>query len=77
MKHYNSFYIGTSRYFTHRGIEDFVERFGPHKFLFSTKMPYNAGGGPVSQLIYTEISDDDKALIAGGNLRRLLGNISG
>ena len=75
MKHYNSFYIGTSRYFIHRGIEDFVERFGSHKFLFGTKMPYNAGGGPVSQLTYAEISDEDKALIAGGNLRKLLDDI--
>ena len=75
MKHYNSLYIETSRFLSHRGIEDFVERFGPIKLLFSTKMPYNAGGGPVSQLTYAEISDEDMALIAGGNLRKLLGDI--
>ena len=30
-------------------------------------------GGPIAQIVYAEMPDSTKALIAGGNLARLLG----
>jgi len=65
--------LETSYYQTHRGIEEVVSRFGAERLIFGTGYPFFAPGGPVAALHYAEISDADKALIAGGNLAALLG----
>ncbi len=56
-------------------IEDMVTRFGAGRLLFGTNFPWYKGGQTRVALAYTAINDADKALIAGGNLRRLTGGI--
>ena len=65
--------LETSYYQPHRGVEEIVENFGAERLLFGTGYPFFAPGGPLAALNYAEVSPEDKALIAGGNLSRLLG----
>ena len=57
------------------GLEDFTQRFGAERLIFGTGLPEFAGSGCVAQLLYAEIDDAQKQLIAGGNLKRIMGGI--
>ena len=60
----------------HNSIEDCARRFGAERMLFGSALPHFTPGGPIANIMYSQISDQEKALIAGGNLRRLLGESS-
>ncbi len=64
--------VELSRFMGAGAIEDVVARFGSRPLLFGTNMPQYTGTAAVGLLSYAEIEDDDRAAIAGGNLRRLL-----
>jgi len=57
------------------GYESFCGKYGPDRMLFATGFPGLCMGGPVLTLLHANISDADKAAIAGGNLRRLLAEV--
>ena len=40
--------------------------------MFGTNLPELEPGGPIAQVTFAEISDEDKRAIASGNLERLL-----
>jgi len=65
-------HVDTSMQTTHSGLEDACPRFGAERFLFGTNWPFFTPGAAVAHVMYARISDEDKAKIAGGNLRRLL-----
>jgi predicted TIM-barrel fold metal-dependent hydrolase len=54
------------------GLEHAVERFGPGRFLFGSRLPIFSSGPALSHLLYADLDDDAKRLIAGDNLRSLL-----
>jgi len=54
------------------GLREGVGRFGPRRFLFGTNLPRFEPGCAVASVLYADISDEAKALIAGGNLHALL-----
>jgi hypothetical protein len=56
-------------------VEQVVKRFGPERLLFGSGFPEHEIGPAVSYLLYAEISDDDKQLIARVNLHNLLGAV--
>lgn len=56
-------------------IEDFVQRFGSERLLFSTEYPRRYIGGAMMALVHACITEDDKAKIASRNMERLLGGI--
>lgn len=56
-------------------VEDLVQRFGAGRLIFGSNFPWYKAGQTRVALAYAEISEDDKALIAGENLRRLIGGI--
>ncbi len=72
MTRYPNFAVGTSRYELDGGIEDLCRAFGPERLLFGTNFPETPMGGPILTLLHAAISDEERELIAGGNLRRLL-----
>jgi len=72
MARYPNFAVGTSRYELDGGIEDLCRTLGPERLLFGTNFPETPMGGPMLTLLHAAISDDERALIAGGNLRRIL-----
>lgn len=58
----------------HDAIEDCARRYGAERLLFGSGLPHFTPGGPMANIIYSHLSESDQALIAGGNLRRLLGD---
>lgn len=53
-------------------IEAFVKAGGAHKVLFGTDSPVHAPALECSKVLHADLSDNDKQLILGGNLFRLL-----
>jgi predicted TIM-barrel fold metal-dependent hydrolase len=72
MERYPGFAVDTSRYELDGGIEGICNSYGPQRLLFGTNFPETPMGGPMLQLMHAGISDEDRALIAAGNLARLL-----
>ena len=72
MAQHPNLYVETSYYTVHRGIELLCETFGPERVLFGTGLPHRAAGPAVTALAYSLIDDAARALVAGGNLARLL-----
>ena len=59
----------------YRGIEQIVERVGPGRLLFGTGFPAAEPMAAVTQLTYSEIPEEAKALIGAGNVERLIARI--
>lgn len=72
MERYPNFMVGTSRYELDGGIEEICGIYGPERLLFGTQFPLTPMGGPILTLLHANIRDEDRELIAGGNLRRIL-----
>lgn len=72
MARYPHFAVDTSRYELDGGIEGICQTYGPQRLLFGTNFPLTYMGGPLLTLLQATISDEDRALIAGGNLQQLL-----
>ncbi len=72
MARYQNFAVDTSRYELDGGIEGICDAFGPERLLFGTNFPETPMGGALLTLMHADISDEDRALIAGGNLSRML-----
>jgi len=70
-KHPN-FYLETSCYLVDRLIEEFCRIFGPERLLFGSGFPDNCSGAALLRLARADIDAAAKALVAGGNLDRLL-----
>ncbi len=73
LEKFETLHVEMSRFMGAGAIEDLVGRFGPRPLLFGTNMPSYTGTAAVSLLTYADIGRADKEAIAGGNLRRLLG----
>lgn len=73
IERYSNVYIETSQYTLDAGIESFVADYGPERLLFGSGFPESYFGGMMFALRHADISPEAKALIAGGNLERLLG----
>ncbi len=64
--------VELSQYQVCGGLREGVGRFGPRRFLFGTNLPRFEPGCAVASVLYADISEEAKALIAGGNLDALL-----
>jgi predicted TIM-barrel fold metal-dependent hydrolase len=72
MMQHENLYIETSYYMGTGGIERLCEYVGVHRLLFGTGMPRFAPGPAITLLSYSGLSAQEKQLIGGDNLRRLL-----
>ncbi len=70
---HDNLYLESNTFQTTWGIEDVCERFGAERLIFGTGLPEMEGGGALVQLAYNCLTDAETALIAGDNLRNLLG----
>lgn len=68
-------YLETSRYALFRGIEAFCQRVGARQLVYGSGLPHVAPGVAMTTITHASISDEEKALIAAGNLDRLLGEV--
>lgn len=62
-----------SGYWLWRGVEEIVDRWGPERLLYGSNWPMLNHGQTLAMLTCAEIDEDAKRLIAGDNLRNLLG----
>lgn len=53
-------------------LEHTARRFGADRVILGTQLPARAGGVVLMQTTYADLDEDEIALIAGGNIRRLM-----
>ena len=58
------------------GIEYLVKKIGPHQLVFGTRYPVSEGGSAIAGMTYADISSEDRAAIAGGNIQRLISEVN-
>ena len=58
-----------------QGIEGLVAEYGSSRLLFGSRFPWMYIGGVMLQLLRADISEEDKAAIAGGNLLGMIKEI--
>lgn len=76
LRRFPNVYLSLGNNFTaHRGIEFYVEQVGANRLLFGTGMPESEPGAAIGQLLFADLSEADRQLIAAGNARRLQGGI--
>lgn len=69
---YENLRIEAATYQVNYGIEEICKRFGAKRLLFGTGLPFTEAGPSIAQITYAEISDEEKRLVAGDNLRHVL-----
>ncbi len=72
LHHFSNLYFDSSTYLAHRQLESYVDRFGPERVLFGSRLPLYTPAAALGVLAGARISGEAKLAIAGGNLRRLL-----
>jgi predicted TIM-barrel fold metal-dependent hydrolase len=75
MERHANLHIEFSAYQINRGIERYAQRFGPQRLLFGTGLPGMSAGAARCFVDYAQVGPEAKAMIAGGNLSRLLGGV--
>ncbi len=64
--------LETSGLVAHRQVDWLCKRFGSHRLLFGSRMPKLSPGQGLAQVLSADISDEDRANVAAGNLERLV-----
>jgi len=73
MKKYAGIHIETIMFKPLEGIEDVCAKFGAGRLLFGSGAPLYSGGAAMAMVNYASVTDDERRMIAGENLERLLG----
>lgn len=68
-------YVELATLATYRGIETLTQRHGAERLLFGTNTPLSDGIGVVAALSHADVSEEERTLIAGDNLSRLLAEV--
>ncbi|MBQ9967420.1 MAG: amidohydrolase family protein [Oscillospiraceae bacterium] len=68
-------YIGTSIYVVHSGLKLLSDHGYTDRLIFESGLPNGSATAAVSLIRYAEISEEEKELIAHGNMERLLSNV--
>ncbi len=64
--------VDLSAIWLHKRIEFVCDEFGAEKLVWGSQLPARCPAVPMMQLDYSDISEADLALIAGGNMREML-----
>lgn len=65
-------HVDLTSWWLHKSIEFLVGEFGAERLVWSAQLPVRTPASPLMQLNYSELAEEQLALIAGGNMRRLL-----
>jgi predicted TIM-barrel fold metal-dependent hydrolase len=76
LKRFPHLHFDSTTFVAHRQFESFVQTYGPERILFGSRLPLYTPGAALAVLATARISEDARLRIAGGNLRRLLGEAS-
>jgi hypothetical protein len=60
---------------THRGVEFLCGEVGAERLLYGSGLPFGSPGPGITGIQYALISDEERALVAGDNLRALLAHV--
>lgn len=71
-----NFYLATGSFVVNDGLELICEHFGANRLVFSTGLPTASATAAVSLVNFAEISQEEKELIAHGNIERLLAGVT-
>lgn len=74
-KRHPNLYLEIAGYQIHRGLEEASRIVGARQFLFGSRMPEFTPAAAIMMVNYARISDEDRRLIAGDNLRRILSEV--
>lgn len=73
LRRYPQLYFDSSMYFAHRQLESYLETFGPDRIVFGSRLPLYTPAAALMVLGTARVPDSVRLAVAGGNLRRLLG----
>jgi hypothetical protein len=73
LRRFSSLRFESATYLAYRQLENFVDRCGPDRLLYGSRLPLFTPATSLGVLASARIADDARLAIAGGNLRRLLG----
>jgi predicted TIM-barrel fold metal-dependent hydrolase len=65
-------HVDLSCVWLHRAVEFISREFGAERLVWTSQLPERSPGPSLMQLNYADLTPEEHALIAGGNLRRLL-----
>ena len=65
-------YVQTSGLDVHRELEYMVEKVGPQRFLAGSKFPVSTIGTMIGEVLFSNLTFEQKKLIAGDNARRIM-----
>ncbi len=68
-------FVETSNFLGHNALRDFCKYHGAQRLIFGSGIPEASLAAAASQLCLSEISDEEKQLIAAGNIERLLSEV--
>lgn len=72
MRECPNLYVQTSGLDVHRQLEYMVEQVGPQRFIAGSKFPISTIGTMVGQVMFSNLTFEQKKLIAGDNARRIM-----
>ncbi|MEW6359052.1 MAG: amidohydrolase family protein [Planctomycetota bacterium] len=64
--------LDVSALWLHKRVEFICREFGADRFVWGSQLPERNAGVPIMQINYSDISEGELALIAGGNIRQML-----
>jgi predicted TIM-barrel fold metal-dependent hydrolase len=73
LRKFPNLYFDSSMYVAHRQLEWYLEQFGPDRIVFGSRLPLYTPGAALMALGTARVSDSSRLAVAGGNLRRLIG----
>lgn len=72
LRRFPSLHFDSATYLAYRQLENYVDRCGPDRLLYGSRLPLFTAAASLGVLASARIYDDARVAIAGGNLRRLL-----
>lgn len=73
LERFAGLHFDSSNYVSHRQLEWYLDRFGPDRMVFGSRLPLYTPGTALTVLGTARVKDAARLAVAGGNLRRLLG----
>ncbi|HHV59541.1 MAG TPA: amidohydrolase family protein [Clostridiaceae bacterium] len=75
LQKFDNLCIETYGYKQHHGIEEICKKFGAGRFIFGSGTPVSSLASAITMINFARISDEEKRMIAYGNLEKLLGGV--
>jgi len=75
LEKYSNLIVDWSSFWRYRALEAICKLYGPEHAIFGSNAPFYYPGGAITDIIYSEISQSERKLVAGDNLRRLTGGV--